>query len=135
MKIDGIWLHTRNGTSRLISLRVPIDFYNEIKAIKEYWEMATMTETVFELIDKGFSAFGKEDPKLREIVLGVPETPRPAPHGRKHLGELKPNVTNEDRRDYYEIMHRDYQYLTKEDFIADGIPEDVVLQFYKNLGE
>jgi len=133
-KRDGIYFHSKFGTTRLVSFRFPVDLHNEIKAVQEYWDNATFTETLFELINEGFASFARDDEHLKKIVLSIPPTPAPEPSHRQHLAEIRhKDDTVKDKEMYFEEMRRDYQFCDRDDFIKQGIPADIVDEFFRKL--
>jgi len=103
----GFYTRRDGGTSKLISVRVPLETFTHIQELQDHWQ-CKMSECVIRILESGLQNKGKH------------KAPKP--------------ISLNKKIQMMAVLKRDYQFLSKEQFLDDGFPLDLVESFYSRLG-
>lgn len=129
-----LYVAADGNTTKIKPIRWPVETLAVIDAAMEYYNIATFTDCVFQLLDRGLKEYQAEDKRFDDIIFdtinNVEMTPRKVVPGQKRK-------TKEDRelqQQHLTFMRENYQWLTKDEFVKEGIPGELVDTFLEKLG-
>lgn len=128
-----LYVAANGNATKIKPIRWPMETLAVIDAAMDYYNIATFTDAVLQLIDRGLKQYQFEDDRFDRIVmeamLSVDREPRKVVPGQKQ----KSKEDREKEQAHLAFMRENYQFMDKDEFVGMGIPSGEVDTFLNNL--